>query len=67
MSVSSAFSGAIDYGTAGNRGQWYVGGIPGTTTNQDSPIIVQDIRVANVARPQSYFQNIYYNGMFVNG
>ena len=65
--VSSAFSGSIDYGTLGNRGQWYVGGIPGTGTNQDSPIIVQDIRIANVTRPQSYFANIYYNGIFVNG
>lgn len=67
LSVSANFSGTIDYGTAGNRGQWYVGGIPGTTTNQDGPIIVQDIRVANIARPQSYFQDVYYNGMFTNG
>ena len=65
--ASSPFTGTIDYGTAGNRGQWYVGGIPGTGTNADSPIIVQDIRIANVTRPLSYFQNIYYNGMFVNG
>lgn len=64
---TGSFSGTIDYGTLGNRGQWYVGGIPGTTTNQDGCIIVQDIRVANVVRPQSYFANIYYNGMFVNG
>lgn len=65
--VSSPLTGTIDYGTAGNRGQWYTGGIPGTSTNQDPPIIVQDIRIANVTRPQSYFANIYYNGMFVNG
>jgi hypothetical protein len=65
--ASSAYSGTIDYGTLGNRGQWYLGGIPGTGTNQDSPIIVQDIRVANVVRPQSYFANIWYNGMFSNG
>jgi len=67
LTTSSAFSGSIDYGTLGNRGQWYTGGIPGTSTNADSPIIVQDIRIANVTRPQSYFANIYYNGMFVNG
>jgi hypothetical protein len=65
--TSGNYTGTIDYGVAGNRGQWYVGGIPGTSTNQDGPIIVQDVRVANIARPQSYFQNIYYNGMFVNG
>ncbi len=67
LSASSNFAGTIDYGTAGNRGQWYVGGIPGSGTNQDSPVIVQDIRVANIARPQSYFANIYYNGVSVNG
>lgn len=66
LAISSPFSGVIDYGTSG-RGQWYVGGIPGTSTNQDPPIIVQDIRVANVARPQSYFANIYHAGVFSNG
>jgi hypothetical protein len=67
LATSANYSGTISYGTAGNRGQWYVGGIPGVTTNQDPPIIVQDIRVANIVRPQSYFKDIYYNGMFVNG
>jgi hypothetical protein len=67
LSTSVNISGTIDYGTVGNRGQWYVGGIPGVGTNQDSPIIVQDIRIANIERPQSYFANIYYNGLFVNG
>lgn len=65
--TSANYTGTIDFNTLGGRGQWYVGGIPGTTTNADSPIIVQDIRVANVVRPQSYFANIYYTGMFVNG
>lgn len=62
LAVSAPIAGTIDYGTVGNRGLWYSGGIPGTSTNQDAPIIVQDIRVANIARPQSYFANIYYNG-----
>lgn len=61
VASTSAFPGSIDYGSS-NRGQWYVGGIPGSTTNQEAPAIVQDIRLANVARPQSYFANIYYNG-----
>jgi hypothetical protein len=65
--TSANYSGTIDYGTVGNRGQWYVGGIPGSSANQDSPIIVQDVRIANIERPQSYFANIYYNGAFVNG
>jgi len=60
--VSSNFSGTIDYGTLGNRGQWYVGCVPGSSTVQGSPVMVQDIRVANVVRPQSYFANIYHNG-----
>lgn len=64
---SVTYTGTIDYNVLGNRGEWYVGGIPGTSTNQTGSAIYQDIRVANVVRPQSYFQNIYYNGMFVNG
>lgn len=62
LAATGTYSGTPDYGTEGNRGLWYAGGIPGTSNNQDSPIIVQDIRVANIARPQSYFANIYYNG-----
>jgi len=65
--ASSAFSGTIDYGTAGNRGQWYAGAIPGSATVQGAPALIQDIRVANIARPQSYFANIYYNGVHING
>ncbi len=67
LANTGSFSGAIDYNNLGSRGQWYVAGIPGTSTNQTGSAIFQDIRVANVVRPQSYFANIYYNGMFVNG
>lgn len=59
---TSAFSGTIDYGTAGNRGQWYCGAVPGSSTIQAAPAIIADVRVANVVRPQSYFANIWYNG-----
>lgn len=65
LANSSGFSGSITY--SGTPGQWYCGGIPGTSTNQTGCAIFQDIRVANVARPASYFANIYYNGLFVNG
>lgn len=61
LATSANYTATIDFGTA-NRGQWYVGGIPGTSVNQESSIIVQDIRVANIARPQSYFADIYFNG-----
>lgn len=66
LAATGNYTGAIDYGSP-PRGQWYVGGIPGTGVNQDPPIIVQDIRVADVARPQSYFQEIAFNGLYVNG
>jgi len=66
ISTSVPTGGNIDY-YSGSRGQWYTGGIPGTGTSQDGCIIVQDIRIADVIRPQSYFADIYYNGMFVNG
>lgn len=65
--ASSPYTGVIDYGSAGNRGLWYVGSIPGGPANQAAAVIAQDVRIANVARPQSYFANIYYNGIYVNG
>ncbi len=67
LAVSGNFSGTIDFNNSSLRGQWYVGGIPGVGTNQDPGAIFQDIRVANVTRPQSYFANIYHQGVFVNG
>lgn len=54
--------GAIDYNDNTASGLWFVGAVPGSATVNNPPIIVQDVRVANVARPQSYFANIYYNG-----
>lgn len=65
LAASAPYTGVIDYGIAGTRGLWYVGGIPGSGSNQDSPVIVQDVRVADIARPQSYFANIYYNGFIL--
>ena len=67
LAASGSYSGVVDYNTAGNRGEWFCGGIAGTGTNQTGCAIFQDIRVANVLRPQSYFANIYYNGISVNG
>lgn len=67
LASSSGFSGTIDYNNPGSRGQWYCGGIPGTTVNQTGCALFSDIRVANIARPASYFANIYYNTLFVNG
>ncbi len=59
--------GAIDYNNSSSRGKWYAGAVPGSSTVQAGPVIVQDLRIADVTRPQSYFANIYYNGLYVNG
>jgi Concanavalin A-like lectin/glucanases superfamily len=65
--VSGAYSGVIDYNTLGSRGEWFCGGVPGGAVNQTGCAIFNDIRVANTLRSQSYFANIYYNGIAVNG
>lgn len=62
--ASGTFAGTISYPSAGTRGQWYAGGIL-STTNQEAPAIIQDIRLANITRPQSYFANIAHQGLFV--
>lgn len=67
LAASGSYSGVVDYNTLGSRGEWFCGGIPGTSTNQTGCAIFQDIRVANVVRPQSYFANIYFNGIYANG
>lgn len=59
---SSNFGGVIDFNGNSARGKWYAGAVPGSGTIAAAPIIVQDVRVANIARPQSYFANIYFNG-----
>lgn len=65
--ASGAYGNSIDFNVLGNRGQWYCGGIPGTSVNQTGCAIFHDIRVANVVRPQSYFANIYFSGVSQNG
>lgn len=60
-------AGAIDYGTLGSRGVWFAGNPPGAAVDLNRAFIIEDMRVANVVRPASYFKEIYYNGAFVNG
>ena len=57
--------GGIDYGTV--PGDWFIGSVPDTGTLDSPSMIIQDLRVANVVRPQSYFQNIYKNGILNSG
>jgi hypothetical protein len=53
-------TGNVSYG----NGPWFFGAIPGGSGNpEEAPYSVCDVRIANVVRPQSYFQNIYRNGV----
>lgn len=57
----TAGTGSIDYG---NNGPWFFGAIPSGGGNpEEGQYSICDFRIANVARPQSYFQNIYRLGM----
>jgi len=63
---SSSFSGAIDYGTSGPwslGGLWPVGSVPA----EAPPCVFADWRLANVARPLSYFQNVWNQGRLAIG
>lgn len=49
-------TGSINYG---NHGPWFFGGPLGSGSVEEGAYSICDFRIANVARPQSYFQNIY--------
>lgn len=58
--LSTAITGAIDYG---NHGNWFCGAIPYTSgTKQEPSMMIQDIRVAKIARSPKYFKDVY-NGI----
>lgn len=46
-------------------GPWYVGAIPatGSSNKEEANYMIQDVRVANVARSLEYFQGIYKTGV----
>lgn len=49
---------------SGTPGPWFIGAIPsGSGSPEESSASYCDIRIANVVRPQSYFQNIYQSGI----
>ena len=59
-----AATGAVNWA---GHGPWFFGAIPSGSGNpEESAVAVSDVRVANVARPQSYFQNIYITAVFTN-
>ena len=49
-------TGAINYG---NHGPWFFGGPLGSGQVEEGAYSICDFRIANVVRPQSYFQDIY--------
>ena len=53
-------TGNVNYGT----GPWFFGAIPGGSGNpEECAYSICDVRIANIVRPQSYFQNIYRQGV----
>lgn len=52
----TAASGPINYG---NHGPWFFGGPLGSGSVEEGAYSICDFRIANVVRPQSYFQDIY--------
>lgn len=63
MVASTALSGAIDYGTLGTRGPWFIGAVPsGSASTEETACNIQDARIASIARAQSYFAEVYYKG-----
>lgn len=61
-SVTTSPSGNIYY--SGTPGPWFIGAIPSGSGNpEESQCGFCDIRFSDIVRPQSYFQNIYQNGV----
>jgi len=57
-------SGAIQYGT----GPWFIGAVPaGSGNNEEQASVMADCRVSNIARPASYFRNVYQQGRLAIG
>jgi hypothetical protein len=58
--ATAAGTGTLAYGS----GPWFVGAIPGgSNANEEMAAAIADARISNIARPLSYFQNIYSQGM----
>lgn len=55
---TTARTGTIDYGT---NGPWFIGSDPGGTSGEFLGQM-QDFRIANIARPLSWFQSVYQSG-----
>jgi len=60
--VGSLVPGGGAVSNSGNPGKWFVGTIPDTASLDGGNLIVQDVRLANIVRPQSYFAEAYFGG-----
>lgn len=60
LSGTTSFPGQIDYGT---HGPWDVGGVSNATIGQYWDGHIDDIRVENVVRSQSYLEAMYKTGL----
>lgn len=59
----TAETSAILYNTTGTSGPYFFGAVPSGSGSPEEPFYsVADWRIANVARPKSYFENIYRQG-----
>jgi hypothetical protein len=64
--ATATSTGPINYGST--PGPWFFGAIPSGSGNPEEPVVsICDFRIANIVRPQSYFQNIYRNGVLSPG
>jgi len=57
-------AGALDYGTSG---PYMIGADPPAPGGDQGPYLIQDVRVANVVRPASYFRQVYQKGVLQFG
>lgn len=63
--LNSTAAGAISYTDGSNGfGFWRVGAITatGSANKEETNAQIQDVRIANIARPLSYFQSVYAGG-----
>jgi len=59
-------SGTLDYDTV-TPGNWFTGALPTGSTNPEEGFFnISDVRIGNLIRPQSYYENIYATGYLPN-
>jgi hypothetical protein len=59
IGTSTNGAGTVNWGS----GNWILGVNPSSTSENSPFAIIDDLRIANIARPQSYFQQVYQAGV----